>query len=53
MFIFPQGVASCSLDPRGVGAVDMGHNVVIGVVQSSIAQSLQKNHFVMVVLLFL
>lgn len=53
MFIFPKGVASSSLDPRGVGAVDMRHNVVIGVVQSSIAQSLQKNHFVMVVLLFL
>lgn len=36
MFIFFQGVVFCFFDLWGVGVVDMGYNVVIGVVQLSI-----------------
>ena len=44
VFIFPQGVTGSPLDPRGVGAVDVGHDVVVGVVQASIAESLQHQY---------
>ena len=53
MFVFPQGMASSPLDPWGVGAVDVGHDIIIGVVHSSIAQGLQKYNLVMVMLLLL
>ena len=53
MFVFPQSMASSPLDPRGVGAVDVGHDVIIGVVHSSIAQGLQEYDLVMVMFLLL
>ena len=53
VFVFPQGMTGGPLDPWGVCAVDVGHDVNIGVVHSRIAQGLQEYDLVMVMLLLL
>ena len=49
VFVFPQGMTGGPLDPWGVGAVDVGYDVVVGVVQASIAKSLQHQYSPLVI----